>query len=86
MFNILEVRGLIALVFVSHLAFEVTPASPAHIHKHFLNTKEREQDGSYSPRDHNHITDGQHNKEFDHEAILGKTYCIPNFNLLIKML
>ncbi|XP_075214759.1 reticulocalbin-2 isoform X2 [Lycorma delicatula] len=63
-------KGLIVIAFICHLAFEVTPASPAHIHKHHIN-KEREEDGSYSPRDHNHITDGEHNKEFDHEAILG---------------
>ncbi|XP_019871324.2 reticulocalbin-2 isoform X2 [Aethina tumida] len=35
-------------------------------------TKERAEDGAYSPRDHSHFTDsGEHHSEFDHEAILG---------------
>lgn len=34
--------------------------------------KERESDGSYSPRDRDHFaSDGQHHDDFDHEAILG---------------
>lgn len=62
---------VLGYIIISQLSFEVTPASPAHIHKHHLN-KEREEDGSFVPRDHNHITDGEHRTEFDHEAILGQ--------------
>lgn len=64
-------KTVLALVFISQLTFEVTPASPAHIHTHHLN-KEREEDGSFISRDHNHITNGDHRTEFDHESILGK--------------
>lgn len=34
-------------------------------------SKERTEDGSYSPRDAHHHEDGEHHSEFDHEAILG---------------
>lgn len=44
----------------------------AHTH-HLHNThKEREADGSRSPRDHQHYEGGEHHVEFDHEAILGE--------------
>ncbi|XP_063851639.1 reticulocalbin-2-like isoform X2 [Scylla paramamosain] len=44
-----------------------------HTH-HLHNThKEREADGSRSPRDHAHYEGGEHHVEFDHEAILGST-------------
>ncbi|MPC10142.1 Reticulocalbin-2 [Portunus trituberculatus] len=44
-------------------------------HTHHLHNphKEREADGSRSPRDHAHYEDGEHHVEFDHEAILGST-------------
>lgn len=63
-------KTVLSLVFISQLTFEVTPASPAHIHSHQL-TKEREEDGSFISRDRNHIIDGEHRTEFDHEVILG---------------
>jgi hypothetical protein len=82
MFNfVFERKAILTLIFISHLTFEVTPASPAHIHSHQLN-KERVEDGSYTSRDQAHIVDGQHRTEFDHEAILGN-YCISsNISLL----
>jgi len=40
---------------------------------HHHSGKERESDGAYSPRDHGHYKDGQHDAEFDHESILGST-------------
>lgn len=44
----------------------------AAVHMHSVDTQERELDGSYRPRDSNHYgDDGEHNYEFDHEAILG---------------
>ncbi|RZF32957.1 hypothetical protein LSTR_LSTR000827 [Laodelphax striatellus] len=70
MSSLVHGKSVIIIIFISHLMFEVTPASPAHIHKHHL-SKEREEDGAYVARDHNHITDGEHHKEFDHEAIIG---------------
>nr|CAD7417007.1 unnamed protein product [Timema poppensis] len=59
-------------LFISVLVILGSPCSPSpaspHIHQHH---REREQDGGYSPLDHNHIVDGAHYSEFDHEAILG---------------
>lgn len=72
---------VLGYIIISQLSFEVTPASPAHIHKHHLN-KEREEDGSFVPRDHNHITDGEHRTEFDHEAILGSVKDAEEFDHL----
>ncbi|KAL1458341.1 hypothetical protein WDU94_008500 [Cyamophila willieti] len=47
-----------------------TSIDTAHIGS--LLNKEREEDGSYISRDHNHFGEGgQHNVDFDHEAILG---------------
>jgi len=40
---------------------------------HHHSGKEREADGAYSPRDHGHYKDGEHDSEFDHESILGST-------------
>lgn len=51
------------------------PASGAvaNSHKHEKHlSKERVKDGSYVPRDAHHHNDlGEHNVEFDHEAIIG---------------
>ena len=63
---------MLCIVFTINIFFcESTPASP-HIHTH--HHQEREEDGGFSPRDKNHIVEGQHHSEFDHEAILGKEY------------
>lgn len=58
---------LLALTFIE-------PSNGATTHKHdHHGHKERLEDGSFSPRDsHHHGDDGEHNVEFDHEAILGK--------------
>lgn len=46
-------------------------------------SKERLEDGSYSPRDsHHHGEDGEHNVEFDHEAILGSVKEAEEFDSL----
>lgn len=63
-----DLRSFVALVLISQLTFEVTPASPAHIHSIH---KERVEDGQFVARDHNHFVEGEHHSEFDHEAILG---------------
>ncbi|XP_071544275.1 reticulocalbin-2 isoform X1 [Panulirus ornatus] len=54
-------------------AFMLVCVSVACAHTHHLHNaqKEREADGARSPRDHGHYADGEHNTEFDHEAILG---------------
>ena len=50
----------------------------ATTHKHYHHGhKERLEDGSFSPRDaHHHSDGGEHNVEFDHEAILGNFTCL----------
>ncbi|KAK9510594.1 hypothetical protein O3M35_005340 [Rhynocoris fuscipes] len=73
--------SILALIVISHLTFEVTPASPAHIHSHQLN-KERIEDGAYIARDHDHLVDGEHHSEFDHEAILGSVKDAEEFDHL----
>jgi hypothetical protein len=62
------------------LAVEFTAksgAASAHIHtqhgKHKNGgSRERVEDGAYSPRDSSHYAGGEHHQEFDHEAILGE--------------
>lgn len=48
-------------------------AVATHKHEKHL-SKERVKDGIYAPRDvHHHGEDGEHNVEFDHEAIIGES-------------
>lgn len=55
----------------------------ATTHKHVHGSKERLEDGTYSPRDaHHHGEDGEHNVEFDHEAILGSVKEAEEFDQL----
>lgn len=52
----------------------------AATHKH---SGERLEDGAYRPRDAGHIgEDGEHNAEFDHEAILGSSKTAEEFDQL----
>lgn len=52
----------------------------AATHKH---SGERLEDGAYRPRDAGHIgDDGEHNAEFDHEAILGSSKTAEEFDQL----
>lgn len=45
-------------------------------HKHEKDTsKERVKDGIYQARDAHHHENGEHNVQFDHEAIIGGLYC-----------
>lgn len=56
------------LIFYLHCGVR---AGVMHSHTNELN-RERETDGAYSPRDHDHFSDsGEHFSDFDHEAILG---------------
>lgn len=59
-------------------------ANGATTHKHdHHGHKERLEDGSYSPRDvHHHGDGGEHNVEFDHEAILGESFVLGNLRAL----
>lgn len=62
-------------------------AATTHKHTHSISggggNKERLEDGSYSPRDaHHHGEDGEHNVEFDHEAILGSVKEAEEFDQL----
>jgi Ca2+-binding EF-hand superfamily protein len=43
---------------------------------------ERASDGAFSPRDHEHMVDGEHDSAFDHEAILGSTKDAEEFDQL----
>ncbi|XP_067006847.2 reticulocalbin-2 [Anabrus simplex] len=71
---------LLGILFFSFSTFPATPASP-HIHTHH-HGNEREEDGSYSPRDSNHFAGGSHHSEFDHEAILGSVKEAEEFDQL----
>lgn len=55
------------------IAGVLTLSLSAVMHSHSSNlNKEREADGAFSPRDKTHRSDsGEHNIDFDHEAILG---------------
>lgn len=68
-----KIRNHITLIFLITFTVKVN-AGVVHshsAHSHDLH-KEREADGAYSPRDHDHFADtGEHHNEFDHEAILG---------------
>lgn len=66
-------RQKIGITFILLIFFIVNPSNAATTHKHDHHAnKERLEDGSYSPRDtHHHGAGGEHNVEFDHEAILG---------------
>ncbi|PNF33751.1 hypothetical protein B7P43_G10217 [Cryptotermes secundus] len=66
--NLWVLKSICIILVINDLSCNSTPASP-HIHTH--HHEEREEDGGYSARDKNHILNGQHHSEFDHEAILG---------------
>ncbi|GBP86591.1 Reticulocalbin-2 [Eumeta japonica] len=52
------------------------------VHSHNVENFERESDGSYRPRDHEHYSESGHNSEFDHEAILGSVKEAEEFDKL----
>ncbi|CAH0381721.1 unnamed protein product [Bemisia tabaci] len=70
----------ISLCITFLLLLFLTESTPAHVHSHV--SKERIEDGVYSPIDRNHIQDGVHHSEFDHEAILGSTKEAEEFDQL----
>ncbi|OXU24995.1 hypothetical protein TSAR_006379 [Trichomalopsis sarcophagae] len=60
-------------------------AASAHIHtQHAKNagSRERTEDGAFSPRDSSHYVGGEHHQEFDHEAILGSVKEAEEFDKL----
>lgn len=61
----------IVLVLLALGIVDLSNGATTHKHDHHGH-KERLEDGSFSPRDsHHHGDGGEHNVEFDHEAILG---------------
>lgn len=61
----------IVLVLLALGIIDSSNGATTHKHEHHGH-KERLEDGSFSPRDsHHHGDGGEHNVEFDHEAILG---------------
>lgn len=61
----------IVLILLALAVIEPSNGATTHKHDHHGH-KERLEDGSFSPRDtHHHGDGGEHNVEFDHEAILG---------------
>lgn len=62
-----------ALAIVATVGPMPTHGAVANTHKHERpNSKERVKDGIFVPRDaHHHGDQGEHNVEFDHEAIIG---------------
>ncbi|XP_023942951.2 reticulocalbin-2 [Bicyclus anynana] len=54
----------------------------ATVHSHSVDNNEREEDGAYRPRDHDHYNDVEHNVEFDHEAIIGSVKEAEEFDRL----
>ena len=63
-------QNLILFVLALHIvsSFGGVP----HTHNHKGSGGERASDGAFSPRDHEHMVDGDHDSAFDHEAILGE--------------
>ncbi|XP_037804132.1 reticulocalbin-2-like isoform X2 [Penaeus monodon] len=57
----------------------------AHTHHLHNAQKEREADGARTPRDHGHYTNGEHNADFDHEAILGSVKDAEEYDQLPAM-
>lgn len=75
----------LSLLVVFALHTSLCQSATTHKHGHSMGTgsKERLEDGSYSPRDaHHHGEDGEHNVEFDHEAILGSVKEAEEFDSL----
>ena len=62
------------LLFVEVLLIVSSFGGVPHSHNHKGSAGERASDGAYSPRDHEHMVDGEHDSSFDHEAILGELF------------
>ncbi|KAH8409453.1 hypothetical protein KR222_005501, partial [Zaprionus bogoriensis] len=75
---------LCALTIVALAGPMPTDGAVASTHKHEKhNSKERIKDGVFVPRDaHHHGDQGEHNVEFDHEAIIGGTKEAQEFDTL----
>ena len=57
-------------LWILSLTFQQVLGGVHHNHNH-KQSGERASDGAFSPRDHSHNADGNHDNAFDHEAILG---------------
>lgn len=69
------------------LVLGVLALREATAHTHHLHNaqKEREADGTRTPRDHGHYSNGEHNADFDHEAILGSVKDAEEYDQLPAM-
>lgn len=67
------------VILIGLVAFIESATTHKHGHSH---SDERMEDGAYRPRDAGHIGDGEHNAEFDHEAILGSVKTAEEFDQL----
>ncbi|XP_037710063.1 reticulocalbin-2 [Drosophila subpulchrella] len=76
--------ALCAIAFLAAVGPMPANGAVANSHKHEKHlSKERVKDGIYAPRDaHHHGEDGEHNVEFDHEAIIGNTKEAQEFDTL----
>ncbi|XP_014234106.1 reticulocalbin-2 [Trichogramma pretiosum] len=76
--------GCIALLMLCCSSLDYASAASAHIHTQHGKggSKERTEDGAFSPRDSGHYQDGEHHNEFDHEAILGSVREAEEFDKL----
>ena len=64
-------QNLIIFVLALHIVSSFGGVPHSHNHKG-SGAGERASDGAFSPRDHEHMVDGEHDSAFDHEAILGE--------------
>lgn len=73
-----SVRSIVILIGLVALIESAT--THKHNHQH---SDERLEDGAYRPRDAGHHgDDGEHNADFDHEAILGSVKAAEEFDQL----
>lgn len=75
---------LLSISLVVMIALTGAATTHKHSHQHTEpHSGERLEDGAYRPRDSDHHgDDGEHNSEFDHEAILGSVKAAEEFDQL----
>ena len=71
-------------LWILSLTFQQVLGGVHHNHNH-KQSGERASDGAFSPRDHSHNADGNHDNAFDHEAILGNFLSL-KYEVFVKKL